>query len=109
MFHHSGQQSVVLTTSWWWQNKATQISYGEVYSKKLNTVEGKEKYCVGVSNMLAGLEDFNAGVKINSAWEMIRENITISAKESPGYYELKRHKPWSDEGCTKLLAERKPS
>jgi hypothetical protein len=38
---------------------------------------------------------------------MIRENIKISAKESLGYYELKKHKPWFDEGCSKLLAQRK--
>jgi hypothetical protein len=26
-------------------------------------------------------------VEINSSWETIRENINISAKESPGYFE----------------------
>jgi hypothetical protein len=34
------------------------------------------------------LEDLGAEVDINSAWETIRENINISAKESVGYYEL---------------------
>jgi hypothetical protein len=29
------------------------------------------------------------------------------AKESIGYFELKKHKPWFDEGCSKLLVERK--
>jgi hypothetical protein len=24
-----------------------------------------------------------------------------------GYFELKNHKPWFDEGCTKLIAQRK--
>jgi hypothetical protein len=47
------------------------------------------------------LEDFN------TAWEMITENIKISAKESLDYFELKKHKPWFDEGCTKLLYQRK--
>jgi restriction endonuclease S subunit len=46
-------------------------------------------------------------VEINSAWEMIRENINISAKESLGYFELKKHKPWFDEGCSRLLDQRK--
>jgi hypothetical protein len=46
-------------------------------------------------------------VKINSAWETIRENIKISAKDSLGYFELKKHKPWFDEGCSKLLDQRK--
>jgi hypothetical protein len=32
-------------------------------------------------------------VDVNKAWEAIRENIKISAKESLDYYELKKHKP----------------
>jgi hypothetical protein len=39
-------------------------------------------------------------------WEMIIENIKISAKKSLGYYELK-HKAWFDEGCSELLDQRK--
>jgi hypothetical protein len=46
-------------------------------------------------------------VEINSAWETIRENINISAKESPVNFELKRHKSWFDDGCSKLLQQRK--
>jgi hypothetical protein len=61
--------------------------------KKLNKVEGKEQYCVEVSNRFLAVEDLGAEVEINSAWEMIRENIEISAKESQGYFELKKHKP----------------
>jgi hypothetical protein len=47
-----------------------------------------------------------AEAEIKSALETIRENIKISAKEILGYYELK-HQPWSDEGCTKILEQRK--
>jgi hypothetical protein len=36
---------------------------------------------------------------INSAWETVIENIKISAKESVGYYEMKKHEPWFDKGC----------
>jgi hypothetical protein len=60
--------------------------------KKLNEVEGKEQYCVEVSNRFAALEDLDAEVEVNSAWEMIRENTKVSAKESPGYFQLKKHK-----------------
>jgi hypothetical protein len=74
--------------------------------KKLNEVDGKEKYRVEVSNRLATLEDLAAEVEINTIWETIRENIKISAKESLGYYKLKQHKPWFDGGCSKLLAQR---
>jgi hypothetical protein len=74
--------------------------------KKLNEVQGKEKYRTEVSNRFAALEDLDAEVEINSAWETIRENIRISAKEILGYYELKKHKPWFNEGSSKLLDQR---
>jgi hypothetical protein len=44
---------------------------------------------------------------INRAWETIRENIKISVKECLGHYELKKHKPWFDDGCSELLDQRK--
>jgi hypothetical protein len=46
-------------------------------------------------------------MEINSAWEMIRENIKISVKESLGYFQLRKHKPLFDEGCSKLSHPRK--
>jgi hypothetical protein len=52
--------------------------------KKLNEVEGKEQYRVEVSNRFAALEEMYAEVEINSAWEIIRENIKFSVKESLG-------------------------
>jgi hypothetical protein len=61
--------------------------------KKLNEVEGKEQFRVEVPNRFPALEDLEAEVEINSAWETIRETIKISAKESLGYFELKKHKP----------------
>jgi hypothetical protein len=75
--------------------------------KKLDEVEGKQQFRVKVSNKLAALEDFDTEVEINGAWETIRENINITAKESIGYFELKKHKPWFDKGCSKLLVQRK--
>jgi hypothetical protein len=75
--------------------------------KKLNEVGAKEQFHVEISNRFAALEDLDAEVEINSASETIRDNIKISAKESLGYFELKKHKPWFDEGCPKLLDQRK--
>jgi hypothetical protein len=75
--------------------------------KKLNEVEGREHYRVEISNRFAALENLDTEMELNNAWETVRENIKISAKESLGYYELKKHKPWFDEGCSKLLDERK--
>ncbi|PNF41609.1 hypothetical protein B7P43_G10463 [Cryptotermes secundus] len=75
--------------------------------KKLNEVEGKEQYRVEISNRFTALENLDTEVDVNKAWETIRENIKMSAKESLGYYEPKKHKPWFDEGCSKLLDQRK--
>jgi hypothetical protein len=74
--------------------------------KKLNEVEGKEKYHSEASNKFAALEDLDAEVEINTIWEMIRENINISVIESLSYYELKKHNPSFDEGCSKFLDQR---
>jgi hypothetical protein len=46
-------------------------------------------------------------VDINRAWEIIKENIKMSAKESVGYYKLKQHEPWFDKGYSQLLDQRK--
>jgi lipoate-protein ligase A len=75
--------------------------------KKLNEVDGKEKYLVEVSNRFAALEDLEAEFEIKTICETIREKFKISAKECLGYYELKQHKTWFDEGCSKLLDQRK--
>jgi hypothetical protein len=72
-----------------------------------NEIESKEQFSVEVPIRFAVLEDLDAEVEINSAWEMVRENITISAKKSLDYFEFKKHKPWFDEGCSKLLGQKK--
>jgi hypothetical protein len=46
-----------------------------------------------VTNRLAAWEDLDADVETNTIWEMIREIVKISAKESLGYYELNKNKP----------------
>jgi hypothetical protein len=48
--------------------------------KKLNDVEGQEKYRVEVSNRFAALEDLDAEVEINTIWETIRENKKYQRK-----------------------------
>ncbi|PNF34106.1 hypothetical protein B7P43_G01139 [Cryptotermes secundus] len=71
--------------------------------KKVNEVEGKELYRVEISNRFAALENLDTEADVNKAWETIK----MSAKESLGYYELKKHKTRFDEGCSKLLDQRK--
>jgi hypothetical protein len=46
-------------------------------------------------------------VHISKALETIKDNTNISSGESQCYYELKKHKPWFDEGYSKLLDQRK--
>jgi hypothetical protein len=53
--------------------------------KRLNEAEGKDQYHVQVSNRFAALEHLDAELEINSAWDIIRETIKISAKESRLY------------------------
>jgi hypothetical protein len=77
--------------------------------KKLNEVEGKKQCLIEISNRFAALENLDAEVNINRAWETIRENIKISAKESMVYYELRTHTLLFDEGCSELLDQRKKS
>jgi len=43
------------------------------------------------------LDNLHDGKDIDRAWENIKENIKTSAKDSPGMYELKQHKPRFDE------------
>jgi hypothetical protein len=49
----------------------------------------------------------DAEVKINSSLETNRENIKISANDSLVYYEMGKQKPCFNEGCSKLLDQRK--
>jgi O-succinylbenzoate synthase len=53
------------------------------------------------------LENLSDGEDINCAWENIKENISTSAKESLGLYELKQHKAWLDEEYLPFLDQRK--
>jgi hypothetical protein len=44
---------------------------------------------------------------ILSGKQLERISEFLSAKESLGYYEMKKHKQWFDERCSKLLDQRK--
>jgi hypothetical protein len=67
--------------------------------KELNEVKVKEQHRVEISNRFTALENLDPEVDVNKACETIGRNIQISAKESLGYYELKKHKPWFDKRC----------
>jgi hypothetical protein len=116
MFDHTGQQIVIVTNLVVVKfrgrlavnkQRSQRFDMERFNLKKLNDVEGKEQFRVEVLKRCAALEDLDKEVEINSAWETIRENIKISVKESLGYFEFKKHEPWFDERCSKLLDQRK--
>jgi hypothetical protein len=69
---------------------------------KLQAAEGNEQYYVKMSNMLAALKNLDHSVDING----LGENIETSAEDSPGFYEVKQHKSWFHEGCSKFVYKR---
>jgi DNA repair ATPase RecN len=75
--------------------------------KKLKEEDVKEQYQVTIRNKFAALENLEDSGDINGAWDNIRENIKISAKQSLGYCESKHLTPWFDEECSKLVDQRK--
>jgi hypothetical protein len=75
--------------------------------KKLSELEVRKQYQIKISIRFATLENLNVIEDINRAWENIKQNIKISAKESLGQYERKQHKPWFDKKCSKFLDQRK--
>jgi hypothetical protein len=73
--------------------------------KNLNDVEERDQCLVKVPNRFAALENLDDNVDISRAWEIIRDTIETSAKESLGYYKLKQHNPWFDEECSNFSAK----
>jgi predicted metallo-beta-lactamase superfamily hydrolase len=53
------------------------------------------------------LENLEDNGDINRAWDAIRENIKISARECISHCGAKHHKPWFDKECSKLVDRRK--
>jgi hypothetical protein len=64
--------------------------------KKLNEINDKSSI---VLRSQICLQPWKVEEDINNT---ISEIIKMSAKESVGYYEFKKHKPWFDEGHSKL-------
>ena len=57
--------------------------------------------------MFVALVNLSDDEDINKAWEIIKQNIITSAKESLGLHELKQHKLWFDEECLGFFDRRK--
>jgi hypothetical protein len=83
---------------------ATHMFGGEGFNlRKLNELEVRNEYRIGIINRFAALGNLSDGVDINRAWENIEDNIKTLTKESLGLHELKQHKPWCDEECLGFL------
>jgi hypothetical protein len=77
MLDHTGQQIVILTTlvvAKVWERLAVNKQGSQrlfhperFFLKKLNEIEGKEKYRIEVSDSFAALEDLDAEVEISSS------------------------------------------
>jgi len=50
--------------------------------KKLSELEFRIKYQIKISSSFAAMENLNTSEDINRAWESVKENIKILAKES---------------------------
>jgi hypothetical protein len=74
--------------------------------KKLDDIGIREKYEVEISNRFVVLESLGESFD-HKAWEGVRENIKISAKDNLGYHRLKHSKAWFDDECSKLIDQQK--
>jgi hypothetical protein len=70
---------------------------------KLCELDVRQQYQIKVSNTFAALQNSSDTQDINRAWENIKKNIKISAKDSLGLYKYKQHKLWFYEECAQLL------
>ena len=75
--------------------------------RKLNELEVRKKYQTEISNRFAALENLRDSEDISRAWENIKENINISAKENPSLYKVKQHKLWFYDECLGFLDQGK--
>jgi hypothetical protein len=75
--------------------------------RMLGELEVRKQYQIKISNRSAALEKFSDSQDIKRAWENIEENVKTAAEHSLGLYELKQHKPWFDEECSRFSDKRK--
>ena len=74
---------------------------------QVSELEVMKQKQIKIYNWFAALENLNNSEDMNRAWENVKENIKISAKESLRMHERRQHKPWIDEECSQFLGQRK--
>jgi hypothetical protein len=70
-------------------------------------MEVRKQFQIKLSERFAGLKNANDSKDINRAWENIKENTKITAKQTICLYGRKQHKLWFDERCSQFLGQRK--
>jgi len=71
--------------------------------RKLSELEVSKQYQTEISNRFAALKNVSDIKDINIAWENIKQNITISTSDSLSLCEMKLHKPWFGEECSRFF------
>jgi len=79
------------------KQESQKFDEGRFDIRKLNELEFRKQCKVKISKRFAYLENLNENEEVNRAWENIKENISTSANEILGVYELRKHKPRLDE------------
>jgi len=67
------------------------VSKQAINLRKLNELEVQKQSQINISSRFAALEDLSYNGDLNRAWENIKENNKITAKNSLGLYQLKQH------------------
>jgi hypothetical protein len=63
---------------------AQKFDMGIFNLKKINEMEVRQQYQLQISNRLAVLWNLDDSMDLNRTWEIIKENIKISAKKTSG-------------------------
>jgi hypothetical protein len=64
--------------------------FGERFDlRKLNELKVRKQYQIEITKMLTALENLRIDEEIHRAWENIKENNKISAKQGLGLHKLK--------------------
>ena len=88
--------------------QAAQKFDGERFNlRKLNDLQVRKQYQIGITNRFTALENLRDEDDINMAWENIKENINISVKKNLGLHDLKQRKQWLDKACLGFSDQRK--
>ena len=75
--------------------------------ERFNIRNVRKQYQIEITNRFVALENLDVYKDVNRSWEIIKENIKTSAKESLGLHDWKQHKPWFDEECLDFSDQRK--